>query len=109
MTSASFVSSDALAQELSSLHLPVDSASLAPICARLLASLRAAEARLERMRLNWTTNRRVGIAQGIVMVTHRGTDAEAFQILQRMSRRRGIDMRTLADEVIASALDGDAA
>jgi AmiR/NasT family two-component response regulator len=103
------VSSDVLAQELSSLRLPVDSASLAPICARLLASLRAAETKLERMRTNWITNRRVGVAQGIVMITHRATDAEAFQILQRMSRRRGIDLRALADEVIASALDGDAA
>jgi AmiR/NasT family two-component response regulator len=107
--SASFASSDALAQELANLRLPADTAALTPICARLLASLRAAEAKLERMRVTWTANRRVGVAQGIVMVTHRATDEQAYRILQAMSRRRRLDLRAVADEVIASALEGTAA
>lgn len=46
------------------------------------------------------TNRRIGMAIGIVMAQHRCTDVEAFDRLRRLSQHRNRKLRELAEEVI---------
>jgi hypothetical protein len=46
------------------------------------------------------TNRRIGMAIGIVMVRHQVTDEQAFALLREQSQRRNQKLRELAEEVI---------
>jgi hypothetical protein len=46
------------------------------------------------------TNRRIGIAIGIVMVRHQITDEQALELLREQSQVRNRKLRDLAEEVI---------
>jgi GAF domain-containing protein len=47
-----------------------------------------------------TSNRAIGMAIGILMATHRITEAEAFDRLRVASQRSNIRLRDIADEVV---------
>ena len=46
------------------------------------------------------TNRRIGIAIGIVMVRHQMTDEQALELLREQSQVRNTKLRDLAEQVI---------
>jgi AmiR/NasT family two-component response regulator len=58
------------------------------------------EAKIANLETALRTNRRIGIAIGIVMSQHRCTDLEAFETLRQLSQHRNRKLRELAEEVI---------
>jgi AmiR/NasT family two-component response regulator len=46
------------------------------------------------------SNRRIGMAMGILMERHRITEERAFDRLREMSQRRNMKLRELAEQVI---------
>jgi hypothetical protein len=61
--------------------------------------LRAGE-RIGHLEVALRTNRRIGIAIGIVMARHQVTDEQAFDLLREQSQVRNQKLRDLAEDVI---------
>lgn len=72
----------------------------APGVAALQARLQAAEERAENMRQALVSNRRIGMACGVVMAVRGLTEQQAFEALRQASMRRNVKLRELAEEVI---------
>jgi len=62
--------------------------------------LAAAEARTAQLERALLSNRRIGIAIGVLMTRLRLTDVEAFELLKQASQRRNVKLRELAEDVI---------
>ena len=68
--------------------------------AELRVRLRKAEERSEHLERALASNRRIGMALGIVMRELRCTEEQAFHVLQRASMQRNVKLRDVAEEVI---------
>jgi AmiR/NasT family two-component response regulator len=70
----------------------------------VLADLRtrvvAAETRTANLEVALATNRRIGIAVGILMCRLRVTEDQAFAVLRKHSQDNNVKVRDLAEEVI---------
>jgi hypothetical protein len=65
-----------------------------------------AEHRADNLERALTSNRRIGMAIGILMVTRQLTDDAAFECLRRVSNQRNVKLRLVTEEVIyEGALD----
>jgi tetrahydromethanopterin S-methyltransferase subunit F len=60
----------------------------------------AADARSDHLERALASNRRIGIAIGILMAVRQLTEEEAFRVLQQASSRRNTKLRDIAEEVI---------
>ena len=58
------------------------------------------EHRIANLEVALQSNRRIGIAIGILMVRHCQTETDAFEALRVVSQRRNRKLRDIADEVI---------
>ncbi|MGY1623324.1 ANTAR domain-containing protein [Geodermatophilus sp. SYSU D00965] len=67
---------------------------------RLRAELSAVEARARHLEVALGSNRRIGMALGILMARHGITEERAFAALQRVSCRRNVKLREVAEEVV---------
>lgn len=76
-----------------------DTATAAATVADLAARLRAAEARADSLQRALLSNRRIGMAIGILL-TRQLTEEQAFELLRRHSMQRNIKLRDVAEEVI---------
>lgn len=63
----------------------------------LLADARTRIANLERA---LQSNRRIGMALGVLMARHQLTEDQAFDLLRRVSSRRNVKLAALAEEVV---------
>lgn len=74
-----------------------------------LRRLHAAEAEIVHLRRAQVSNRRIGMAVGILMAQHRLTEDKAFDALRMASSHRNVKLFTIAEEVIYTGrlnLDG---
>jgi len=62
--------------------------------------LAAAEDRAAQLELALASNRRIGIAVGIVMARLHLTDGQALELLRDASQRRNVKLRELAEDII---------
>jgi AmiR/NasT family two-component response regulator len=62
--------------------------------------LAATAAHAEHLQRALVTNRRIGMAMGILMERHRFTEDQAFDQLRDLSQRRNVKLRDLADQII---------
>jgi ANTAR domain len=62
--------------------------------------LAAAEDRAAQLERALVSNRRIGIAIGVLMARLQLTDVAAFELLRRISQHRNVKLRELAEEVI---------
>jgi hypothetical protein len=67
---------------------------------RVRARLTAVEARARHLEVALASNRRIGMALGILMVRHGVTEERAFAALRRVSCRRNVKLREVAEEVV---------
>jgi AmiR/NasT family two-component response regulator len=67
---------------------------------RMRAALTGARERADHLERALVSNRRIGMAVGILMVTRRLSDDAAFDCLRQESQRRNIKLRDLAEQVI---------
>ncbi len=71
------------------------------------AACREAEARADNLEVALHTNRRIGLALGILMSRYRLTDEQAFAMLRETSNNRNQRVRDIAEQVIMTGwLDG---
>jgi tetrahydromethanopterin S-methyltransferase subunit F len=61
--------------------------------------LRAAESRADNLEIALRSNRRIGMAIGVLLARHL-TEEQAFDALRQESMRRNVKLRDLAEEVI---------
>jgi AmiR/NasT family two-component response regulator len=67
---------------------------------RLQRNLEDASRQSENLQAALESNRRIGMAIGILMATRRLTEDAAFDCLRRVSNVRNVKLRMLAEEVI---------
>ncbi len=67
---------------------------------RLRRNLDTASRESENLQAALESNRRIGMAIGILMVTRQLTDGAAFDCLRRVSNQRNVKLRLVAEEVI---------
>jgi AmiR/NasT family two-component response regulator len=67
---------------------------------QLRARARCAERKAANLEHALASNRRIGMAVGILMCRHRTTAEEAFEILKTHSQHRHVKIRELAETVI---------
>ena len=65
-----------------------------------LASLAAATDRAEHLERAVLSNRRIGMAMGILMERHQFTEEQAFDHLRGLSQRRNLKLRDVAEQLI---------
>jgi AmiR/NasT family two-component response regulator len=68
--------------------------------ARLTDNLALADAELGHLRTALATNRRIGMAIGILMALRKIGEEEAFDLLRRASSHRNVKLRLVAEDVI---------
>lgn len=68
--------------------------------ARMEKNLLAAEEQMAQLQIALQTNRRIGMAIGILMAINKIDEDEAFALLRTASSRRNIKLRAVAEEVI---------
>lgn len=61
---------------------------------------RSADATAANLQLALTSNRRIGVAIGILMAHHRITDTAAFEMLREASQRAHRKLRDIAEDVV---------
>jgi AmiR/NasT family two-component response regulator len=86
-----------------SVEVPVVTAQLLDVLVtidQLQARVGAAERRAANMEQALATNRRIGIAIGILMCQHQMTDDRAFAMLTTHSQHHIVTVRELAETVI---------
>jgi len=64
------------------------------------SDLAAADSQIENLRQALVTNRRIGMAMGILMARARLTEEQAFDRLRQVSQQRNVKLRDLAEQVI---------
>ena len=64
------------------------------------SDLAAATDRAEHLQKAVASNRRIGMAMGILMERHRLTEAQAFDHLRALSQRDNVKLRDLAEQII---------
>jgi ANTAR domain len=74
--------------------------ALSTVLADLRARLGAAEDKAAHLEFAMVTNRRIGIAVGILMCRLRVTEDQAFAVLCKHSQDHNVKVRDLAEEVI---------
>ena len=62
--------------------------------------LAAAQQRVATLQVALASNRRIGMAVGILMVRHRLTEDQAFELLRQYSSRTNVKPAAVADEVV---------
>jgi ANTAR domain len=67
---------------------------------RLRARLAAVEARARHLEVALCSNRRIGMALGILMARHALSEEQAFTALRRASGHRNVKLREVAEEVV---------
>ena len=78
---------------------------------RLRQRLQAAEVQVANLRRAQASNRRIGMAIGILMARHGLTEQGAFELLRAASNHFNVKLREVAEEVIYTGtlgVDGDA-
>jgi AmiR/NasT family two-component response regulator len=75
---------------------PLDPEDLAVLVARLME----AETKAQNLAEAQLSNRRIGMAMGILMASLKVTEENAFDLLRRTSSHRNVKLRELAEEVI---------
>lgn len=73
--------------------------------ATALGDLASATAHAEHLAVAVVTNRRIGMAMGILMERHRLTEEQAFDRLKDLSQRRNVKLRDLADQIIYTGVE----
>jgi AmiR/NasT family two-component response regulator len=68
--------------------------------ARLVDNLALADQQLGHLRTALATNRRIGIAIGLLMALRKIGEEEAFELLRRASSHRNTELRLVAEDVI---------
>jgi AmiR/NasT family two-component response regulator len=68
--------------------------------AAALGDLASATLHAEHLQRAVVSNRRIGMAMGILMERHRITEDEAFDRLRDLSQRRNVRLRDLAEQLI---------
>jgi hypothetical protein len=76
------------------------SGRVGPEVARLTDNLALAAEELGHLRTALATNRRIGMAIGILMALRKIAEEEAFDLLRRASSHRNVKLRLVAEEVI---------
>ena len=71
-----------------------------------LGQLAAATSHAGHLEQALVSNRRIGMAMGILMERHRITEERAFDRLRELSQRRNMKLRDLAEQVIYTG-DGE--
>jgi AmiR/NasT family two-component response regulator len=64
------------------------------------ADLAVAAAHAEHLHRALISNRRIGMAMGILMERHRFTEEQAFEQLRDLSQRRNVKLRDVAEQII---------
>jgi AmiR/NasT family two-component response regulator len=64
------------------------------------SDLAAATARVEHLEKALVSNRRIGMALGILMERHRLSEEQAFDRLRELSQRTNVKLRDLAEQFI---------
>jgi len=67
---------------------------------RLQHNLDSVREQSENLQAALESNRRIGMAIGILMATRRLTDEAAFECLRQASNQRNVKLRVVAEEVI---------
>jgi len=68
--------------------------------AEALGDLASAHVQAEHLQRAVVSNRRIGMAMGILMERHRLTEDQAFDRLRDLSQRRNVKLRDLAEQII---------
>ena len=68
--------------------------------ARLTDDLALADEQLGNLRTALATNRRIGMAIGILMALRKVGEEEAFELMRRASSHRNVKLRLVAEDVI---------
>jgi AmiR/NasT family two-component response regulator len=68
--------------------------------AEALGDLASASVHAQHLERAVVSNRRIGMAMGILMERHRITEERAFDRLRELSQRRNMKLRDLAEQVI---------
>lgn len=63
------------------------------------SELAAAAARAEELQRALVSNRRIGLAMGILMERHRLTEEQAFDRLRDLSQRSNVKLREVAEQI----------
>lgn len=71
-----------------------------PEMARLRHDLAAADEAATNLRAALETNRRIGMAIGILMALRKVPEDEAFELLRQASSTRNVKLRLVADDVV---------
>ena len=74
--------------------------------ARMEKDLLAADEQMGHLRIALETNRRIGIAIGVLMALRRVDEETAFELLKTASSRRNVKLRVVAEEVIRTGTVG---
>jgi hypothetical protein len=82
--------------------LPRQAEGEADVVHQLLARARAAEGKVAGLQRAVLSNRRIGIAIGVLMCRHQLTADQAVAFLKRISQDHNIKMLELAEKVICS-------
>jgi AmiR/NasT family two-component response regulator len=98
------MSSDMLALRLAELSLPPDPVAVAQLCALTMESLREAEATVTQLQAALGLARRIGIARGIVMATHRVSEDQAAHMLRKHSHELTQETRRLLASAAAAGI-----
>jgi AmiR/NasT family two-component response regulator len=64
------------------------------------SDLAAAHAHAEELQRALVSNRRIGMAMGILMERHRLTEEQAFQRLRDLSQRSNVKLREVAEQIV---------
>ena len=91
---------DALEGSSHSRSSAIADADDAAVCDDRLATLAAHEDKIANLERALVTNRRIGIAIGILMARTGHTDRQVFDTLRTMSQHRNRKLRDIAEDVI---------
>ena len=79
---------------------PATGGDAAELLATARSELAAATAHAEQLQRALVSNRRIGMAMGILMERHRCTEEQAFDQLRALSQRGNIKLRDVAEQLI---------
>jgi tetrahydromethanopterin S-methyltransferase subunit F len=72
----------------------------AELVARMEGKLLAAEEQLTNLQVALQSNRRIGMAIGVLMAVRKISENEALELLRQVSSRRNVKLRLVAEDVI---------
>ena len=80
--------------------VPAERSGVLPRLDELVAQVRSAEDRAAGLERALVSNRRIGMAVGILMCQRQLTETQAFAVLTTHSQHRNVKVRELAETVI---------